>query len=79
MSKKSIGTVHQPRRGRNSNLLCDQFILGVEEAGHQAETILLRDKEINSYMACDSCQMSGGICVPDDDMVEVRDKMIATD
>lgn len=79
VSKKVLVLSASPRKGGNSDLLCDQFMLGAEEAGHQAEKIFLRDKEINYCMACDSCQMNGGICDQDDDMAEVLDKMIAAD
>jgi multimeric flavodoxin WrbA len=68
-----------PRRGGNSDILCDQFILGADESGNQTEKIFLRDKDINYCLACDTCQENGGICDQDDDMAEVLDKMIASD
>ncbi|HPX77284.1 MAG TPA: flavodoxin family protein [Methanobacterium sp.] len=68
-----------PRRGGNSDILCDQFILGADESGNQTEKIFLRDKDINYCLACDTCQKNGGICDQDDDMAEVLDKMIASD
>lgn len=68
-----------PRRGGNSDILCDQFILGAEEAGNHAEKIFLGDKEINYCMACDTCKRNGDICDHDDDMAEVLDKMITAD
>lgn len=68
-----------PRRGGNSDILCDQFILGADESGNQTEKIFLRDKDINYCLACDTCQTNGGICDQDDDMAEVLDKMIAAD
>ena len=68
-----------PRRGGNSDLLCDQFILGAEEAGNQVEKIFLRDKEINYCVACDSCLKHEGKCVSKDDMAEILDKMIEAD
>lgn len=68
-----------PRRGGNSDILCDQFILGADESGNQTEKIFLRDKDINYCLACDTCQENGGICDQDDDMAEVLDKMIAAD
>lgn len=68
-----------PRRGGNSDILCDQFILGADESGNQTEKIFLRDKDINYCLACDTCQTNGGICNQADDMGEVLDKMIAAD
>ena len=68
-----------PRKGGNSELLCDQFMLGAKEAGNQIEKVSLRDKNINYCIACDICRNNGGICDQDDEMVEVLDKMIAAD
>ena len=79
MSKKILVLSASPRRGGNSDLLCDQFILGAKESGNQVEKIFLRDKEINYCLACDTCQGNGGNCVQKDDMIEVLDKMIASD
>jgi multimeric flavodoxin WrbA len=60
-------------------LLCNQFILRTKKAGNPAEKIFLRDKEINYYLACDTCKRNGNDYEQDDDLVEVLDKMIATD
>ncbi|TMS43151.1 MAG: flavodoxin family protein [Methanobacterium sp.] len=79
MSKKVLVLSGSPRRGGNSDILCDQFILGADESGNQTEKIFLRDKDINYCLACDTCQENGGICDQDDDMAEVLDKMIASD
>ncbi len=79
MSKKVLVISSSPRKGGNSDILCDQFILGAEEAGNKAEKIFLGDKEINYCIACDTCKRNGGICDHDDDMAEVREKMIAAD
>ena len=68
-----------PRKGGNSELLCDQFMLGAKEAGNQTEKIFLRDKNINYCIACDICKNNGGVCDQDDEMAEVLDKMIAAD
>ncbi|WP_321422104.1 flavodoxin family protein [uncultured Methanobacterium sp.] len=68
-----------PRRGGNSDILCDQFMLGAEESGHHAEKIFLRDKEINYCVACDSCLKNDGACVSKDDVAEILDKMIEAD
>lgn len=79
MSKNVLVLSASPRRGGNSDLLCDQFIMGAKEAGHQAEKIFLRDKEINYCVACDSCLKNEGVCDFKDDMVEILDKMIDSD
>lgn len=79
MSKKVLVLSASPRKGGNSDLLCDQFVNGAKEAGNQAEKILIRDKKINYCIACDACQGNGGNCVHRDDMAEVVDKMIDAD
>jgi multimeric flavodoxin WrbA len=79
MSKKVLVLSASPRKGGNSEMLCDQFMLGAKEAGNQAEKIFLRDKKINYCVACDGCKRNGGNCVQKDDMAEVLDKMIEAD
>ncbi len=79
MSKKVLVLSASPRKGGNSDLLCDQFMLGAQEAGNQAEKIFFKDKNINYCIACDTCQKNGGACAQNDDMAEVMDKMAAAD
>jgi len=79
MPKKVLIVSASPRKGGNSDLLCDQFLRGAKEAGHDAEKIFLRDKKINHCVACGACQGNGGNCVQKDDMAEVLDKMTVAD
>lgn len=79
MGKKVLVLSASPRRSGNSDLLCDQFILGADEAGNETEKIFLKDIEINYCDACDTCLENNGVCVKDDDMDEVLDKMISAD
>jgi multimeric flavodoxin WrbA len=79
MEKKVLVISGSPRKGGNSDLLCDQFILGAKEADHQAEKVLLREKTIHYCVACDVCQGKGGTCVQKDDMAELLDRMIDAD
>jgi multimeric flavodoxin WrbA len=76
MAKKVVVLSASPRKGGNSDLLCDQFVLGAAEAGHQVEKIFLRDKRISCCIACGACQSNGGRCIQPDDMAEILDKMI---
>ncbi|GAB6172989.1 flavodoxin family protein [Paradesulfitobacterium aromaticivorans] len=59
-------------------MLCDQFLLGAQEAGNQTEKIFLRDKKIGYCTGCESCYISHK-CVQKDDMAEILEKMIAAD
>ena len=79
MAKRMLIISGSPRKGGNSDLLCDQFRQGAEAAGHQVEKISLRDKRINYCVACDACQKNGGRCVQQDDMAEVLARMIDAD
>ena len=79
MSKKVLVLSSSPRKGGNSEILCDQFIVGAQEEGNSAEKIFLRDKKIGYCVACEYCQKSGGVCSHKDDMAEILEKMIAAD
>lgn len=78
MSKKVLVLSASPRKGGNSDLLCDQFILGANEAGHQTEKIFLRDKKIGYCTGCESCYTSHN-CFQKDDMAEILEKMISAE
>ena len=75
MSKKVLIFSSSPRPGGNSDLLCDQFMLGAKEAGHQAEKVFLGDKKINYCNGCSACQGTGQ-CIQKDDMAEILVKMV---
>lgn len=62
-----------PRAKGNSDILCDEFIRGAEEAGHQVEKISLREKKIFPCKACYACFRTGS-CVQKDDMTEILRK-----
>jgi multimeric flavodoxin WrbA len=79
MEKKVLVLSSSPRKGGNSDLLCDQFINGSIEAGHQAEKIFLKDKKINYCTGCGTCIDRGGKCSQKDDMAEILEKMVAAD
>ena len=68
-----------PRKGGNSDLLCDQFMKGARESGNQVEKICIQDKNIQFCLGCMACQNNGGECVQDDDMDEILEKMIQAD
>jgi len=47
MAKKILIISSSPRKGGNSDLLCDQFLKGAAEAGHYVEKFFVQDKKIN--------------------------------
>ena len=48
MSKNILIISTSLRKGSNSEMLADEFMRGAKEAGHQAEKISLRIKELDS-------------------------------
>ena len=79
MSKKVLALAGSPRKGGNSDLLCDQFLRGAENAGHWAEKIYISDKTINYCTGCGACFAKPGDCVQQDDMAEILEKMVAAE
>lgn len=78
MSKKVLIISASPRKGGNSDALCDQFLLGAKEAGHSAEKLFLRDHKINYCLGCGVCNNTH-VCVQKDDMKGLLDKMVDAD
>ena len=78
MSKKVLILSASPRKGGNSDLLCDQFARGAAEAGHQVEKIRVQEKRIAPCLACYGCRGTGA-CVQKDDMAEILEKMVEAD
>jgi multimeric flavodoxin WrbA len=79
MSKNVLILSASPRKDGNSELLCGQFMRGAQDAGHHAEIVVLRDKNIGYCVACDACRQNGSRCVQKDDMAELLDRMMAAD
>ena len=79
MSKKVLILSGSPRKGGNSDLLCDEFMRGALEADNQVEKIRVTEKKIGYCSACYYCRQSGGVCAKKDDMAEILQKMIDAD
>ncbi|HIV85364.1 MAG TPA: flavodoxin family protein [Candidatus Monoglobus merdigallinarum] len=79
MSKKVLILSGSPRRGGNSDLLCDEFARGVMDCGGEAEKIFIRDRKIACCTACYYCRDTGQGCAVKDDMAEILDKMLGAD
>ena len=78
MSKKVLILSSSPRRGGNSDTLCDEFLRGAQEAGHEVEKIFLKDKTIHYCTGCGVCN-EGKACPQKDDAPEIVRKMVAAD
>ena len=79
MAKNVVVLSGSPRRGGNSDLLCDRFEEGACDAGNKVEKIFLRDKKINYCTGCGTCFNGNKPCPQKDDMAGVLAKMIAAD
>jgi len=79
MKKRVLILSSSPRRGGNSDTLCDEFMRGAEEAGNEVEKIFLRDKTIHYCTGCSTCSLHGKPCPQKDDAAEVICKMLVAD
>jgi multimeric flavodoxin WrbA len=79
MSKNILLISASPRQQGNSDILCDEFLRGATDAGHQGEKIRLADRDINYCTGCCSCIGGSGVCVQQDDMAEIHKKLLAAD
>lgn len=77
--KKVLILSGSPRKGGNSDILCDEFMRGAAESGNTVEKIRVAEKKIGYCRACYYCKKSGGKCSIQDDMAEVLQKMIDAD
>lgn len=70
MSKKVLILSGSPRKGGNSDILCDEFLRGAQDAGHKAEKIRVAEKKVTPCSGCYYCSTHGGACVHKDDMAD---------
>lgn len=79
MRKKVLILSGSPRKGGNSDTLCEQFKKGAENAGHNVEKIFVATKNVAPCMACYYCSKHNGECAIKDDMKDILDKMLNAD
>lgn len=70
MSKKVLILSGSPRKGGNSDTLCDEFLRGAQDAGHKAEKIRVAEKKVAPCSGCYYCSTHGGAYVHKDDMAD---------
>jgi len=76
--KKVLIISSTPRKGGNSDILCDEFAAGAAEAGNTVEKIRIADLKIGYCTGCYACQKTGK-CAIADDAQGVIDKMLSAD
>lgn len=79
MGKKVLILSGSPRKGGNSDILCDEFLRGALEAGNEVEKIRVTERKVAPCSACYYCRDHGGVCVHKDDMASILQKMINAD
>ena len=79
MSKNVLILSGSPRKGGNSDLLCDEFARGAKEAGNNVEKIRVSAKNVAPCKGCYYCEKHDGACVQKDDMADILQKMIDAD
>nr|WP_320049189.1 flavodoxin family protein [uncultured Desulfuromonas sp.] len=79
MKKNILILSSSPRKGGNSDRLCDEFMRGAIETGHTVEKIRLAEQDIRYCTGCCTCINKQGACVQQDDVNAIVQKMIACD
>lgn len=79
MGKNVLILSGSPRKGGNSDLLCDEFMKGALSSDNRVEKIRVATKKITPCSACYFCADNDGLCVHKDDMAEILQKMIDAD
>lgn len=79
MAKKVLILSGSPRKGGNSDTLCDEFMRGAIDAGNDVEKIWIQGRKVSPCIACYHCKNHGGECAIKDDMAEILTKMLAAD
>ena len=79
MSKRVLVLSSSPRKGGNSELLCEQFMAGAQAAGHQSELVRVNGWHINYCSGCGACFNGAKPCPQQDDMAQILAKMVAAD
>lgn len=79
MSKNILIISSSPRKGGNSNILCDEFMRGAREAGNHMEKIRISDQDISYCTGCCACISKPGACVQKDDMNDIFKQILAAD
>lgn len=77
--KKVLILSGSPRKGGNSDVLCDEFMKGALSKGNEVEKIRIAEKKIGYCTGCYFCKNAGGRCAINDDMGEILEKMLACD
>ena len=79
MAKKVVVISSSPRKGGNSDTLCDEFVKGAVDGGNEAVKYFLEDFELGSCKACMACKTPERECFQEDELSIILDDMMAAD
>ncbi len=68
-----------PRKGGNSDILCDEFMRGALESGNNVTKISVAEKKIALCTGCYYCTEHNGECAFNDDMADILQQIIDCD
>lgn len=71
--KKVLAIMGSPRKNKNTDILLDYLLDGVEEAGLDIKKIYIGNKDISSCTGCGYCEIRGE-CALKDDMEEIYEE-----
>lgn len=77
--KKVLILSGSPRKGGNSDLLCDEFMKGALQSGNEVTKINVAAKKVAPCRGCYYCKSHGGECVIKDDMAQILQSVIDAD
>lgn len=77
ISKHVLGIVGSPRRQGNTDLLVEEILKGVKDAGGITSKVMLDAMDIRPCKGCFACDKTG-VCVQNDDMAELVEQMKAS-
>lgn len=78
MHKNILILSGNPRKGGNSDLLCDAFSEGARHAGHVVEKIYIHEQNVGFCKACYACKKNG-VCIQNDDVAAILKTMVNAD
>jgi len=71
MSKNIVVLSGSPRRDGNTDKLVDAFVKGAESEGKHVDIFHVADMKIGGCLGCGHCFESKGVCIQEDDMVQI--------
>lgn len=79
VAKRVVVISSSPRKGGNSDTLCDEFVKGAIDGGNTAVKYFLDDIEFESCKACYACKTPERECFQDDKISLILDDMMEAD